>query len=68
MNITYLTIWTNYTKSSGYFVELSEKSIRKHHKFVVALSGGSSPKAVFQIVGNGRICPKDRMGKIYFLG
>lgn len=49
-----LTIFDNldelYSKAANVFVELSKSSIEKNGRFVVALSGGSSPKAIFQLL------------------
>ncbi|MBN9337315.1 MAG: 6-phosphogluconolactonase [Chryseobacterium sp.] len=65
-----ITVFDNldklYKKAADTFVELSEKSIRKHHKFVVALSGGSSPKAVFKLLATEEYAQKIEWGKIYF--
>jgi 6-phosphogluconolactonase len=36
---------TLYKKAADRFVDLAEKSIQDHDRFVVALSGGSSPKS-----------------------
>ncbi|GGG63761.1 6-phosphogluconolactonase [Epilithonimonas arachidiradicis] len=55
-----------YKKAADTFVELSEKSIQKHNKFTVALSGGSSPKAIFSLLATPEYAGKIEWGKIYF--
>lgn len=57
---------TLYKKSADIFVELSEKAIQKHGKFVVALSGGSSPKAIFNLLATEEYSSKIDWSKIYF--
>lgn len=57
---------TLYKKSADTFVELSEKAIQKHGKFVVALSGGSSPKAIFNLLATEEYSSKIDWTKIYF--
>jgi len=57
---------TLYKKSADTFVELSEKAIQKHGKFVVALSGGSSPKAIFNLLATEGYSSKIDWTKIYF--
>jgi len=65
-----ITVFNNldelYKKSAGTFVELAEKSIRKHDKFVVALSGGSSPKAIFKLLATKEYANKIEWNKVYF--
>lgn len=55
-----------YRKAADTFVELSEKSILKHDKFVVALSGGSSPKAIFSLLATQEYAEKIEWNKVYF--
>lgn len=57
---------TLYKKSADTFVELSEKSIQKHGKFTVALSGGSSPKAIFSLLATPEYAGKIEWNKVYF--
>ncbi len=57
---------TLYKKAADTFVELSEKAVQKHDKFVVALSGGSSPKAIFNLLATEEYSQKINWGKIYF--
>ncbi|MEN4760841.1 6-phosphogluconolactonase [Chryseobacterium sp. C39-AII1] len=57
---------TLYKKAADTFVELSEKAIQKHDKFVVALSGGSSPKAIFNLLATEEYSQKINWDKIYF--
>ncbi len=67
MNITVFDdLDTLYKKAADTFVELSEQSIQKHDKFVVALSGGSSPKAIFSLLATQEYAAKIEWGKVYF--
>ncbi|UWX61242.1 6-phosphogluconolactonase [Chryseobacterium oranimense] len=67
MNITIFDdLDTLYKKAADTFVELSGKSIRKHDKFVVALSGGSSPKAIFSMLSTQEYAEKVEWNKVYF--
>lgn len=65
-----ITIFNNldvlYKKAADTFVELSKKAIQKHDKFVVALSGGSSPKAIFSLLASPKYADKIIWNKIYF--
>jgi 6-phosphogluconolactonase len=65
-----ITVFDNleklYQKSADTFVELAEKSIQKHNKFVVALSGGSSPKAIFKLLATKEYAQKIEWNKVYF--
>lgn len=65
-----ITIFNNldvlYRKSADLFVELSEKAIQKHGKFTVALSGGSSPKAIFSLLATPEYADKIEWNKVYF--
>lgn len=65
-----ITIFNNldilYKKAADTFVELSEKAIQKHNKFVVALSGGSSPKAIFSLLATPEYADKIEWSKVYF--
>jgi len=65
-----ITVFNNldelYQKSADTFVELAEKSIQKHDKFVVALSGGSSPKAIFKLLATKEYANKIEWSKVYF--
>ena len=67
MSVTVFTdLDTLYKKSADTFVELSEKAIEKYGKFVVALSGGSSPKAIFNLLATEAYSGKIDWSKIYF--
>ena len=67
MNITvFNTLDTLYKKAADTFVELSEKSIQKHGKFTVALSGGSSPKVIFSLLATPEYADKIDWSKVYF--
>lgn len=65
-----ITVFNNldklYQKSADTFVELAEKSIQRHDKFVVALSGGSSPKAIFKLLATKEYANKIEWSKVYF--
>lgn len=65
-----ITIFNNldalYKKAADTFVELSNKAIQKHDKFVVALSGGSSPKAIFSLLATPEYADKIVWNKIHF--
>ncbi len=66
MNITvFKNLDELYRKSADNFVELAEKSIQKHGKFVVALSGGSSPKAIFKLLATKEYADKIEWSKVY---
>ncbi|WP_449387679.1 6-phosphogluconolactonase [Chryseobacterium lineare] len=54
-----------YKEAAETFAELSEKSIQEKGKFVVALSGGSSPKAIFKLLADEYATRID-WSKIYF--
>ncbi|MET3037680.1 6-phosphogluconolactonase [Chryseobacterium sp. NRRL B-14859] len=55
-----------YKKAADTFAELSEKAIRKKDRFVVALSGGSSPKAIFSLLATQEYAEKIEWNKVYF--
>ncbi|MFP7655178.1 6-phosphogluconolactonase [Chryseobacterium proteolyticum] len=55
-----------YEKAANTFVDLSKKSIEKNDKFVVALSGGSSPKAIFNLLATPGYAEKIEWNKVYF--
>lgn len=57
---------TLYKKAADTFVDLSEKAIQKHDRFAVALSGGSSPKAIFKLLATEEYAQKIEWNKIYF--
>ena len=65
-----ITVFNNleqlYQKSADTFAELAEKSIQKHDKFVVALSGGSSPKAIFKLLATKEYADKIEWSKVFF--
>lgn len=67
MNITVFDdLDTLYKKVADNFVELSKKSIEKHNRFTVALSGGSSPKAIFNLLATQEYAEKIEWNKVYF--
>jgi 6-phosphogluconolactonase len=55
-----------YKKTADLFVDFSKEAIDKRGKFVVALSGGSSPKAIFQLLATKAYAEKIEWNKIYF--
>ena len=55
-----------YRKAADTFVDLSNKSIQKKDRFVVALSGGSSPKAIFNLLATEEYAGKIEWNKLYF--
>lgn len=55
-----------YTKAADTFVDLSKKSIQKNGRFVVALSGGSSPKAIFKLLAAPEYKEQIEWNKVYF--
>ncbi|MDQ1856051.1 MULTISPECIES: 6-phosphogluconolactonase [unclassified Chryseobacterium] len=55
-----------YTKAADTFVDLSKKSILKNGRFVVALSGGSSPKAIFKLLATPEYKEQIDWSKVYF--
>lgn len=65
-----ITVFDNleklYTKAADAFVDLSKKSIQKNGRFVVALSGGSSPKAIFKLLTTPEYKEKIEWNKVYF--
>lgn len=67
MNITVFDdLQKLYRKAADTFLDLSQKSIEKHNRFVVALSGGSSPKAIFNLLATEEYAGKIEWNKIYF--
>ena len=67
MNITIFNdLDALYKKAADTFVELSKQAIQKHDKFVVALSGGSSPKAIFSLLATPEYADKIIWDKIHF--
>lgn len=57
---------TLYTEAADLFADLSEKSIRENGRFAVALSGGSSPKAIFKLLATEQYAERIDWSKIYF--
>ncbi|WP_261512544.1 6-phosphogluconolactonase [Chryseobacterium paludis] len=67
MNITiFEDLEKLYRKAADTFVDLSKKSIQKNNRFVVALSGGSSPKAIFNLLATQEYAEKIEWNKVYF--
>lgn len=67
MNITvFEDLDTLYKKAADSFVDLSKKSIGKHDRFTVALSGGSSPKAIFKLLATQEYTDKIEWNKVWF--
>jgi len=65
-----ITVFDNleklYTEAADAFVDLSKKSIQKNDRFVVALSGGSSPKAIFKLLATRKYAEQIEWNKVYF--
>ncbi|ASW73239.1 6-phosphogluconolactonase [Chryseobacterium piperi] len=65
-----ITVFDNleklYKKAADTFVDLSKKAIEKRERFVVALSGGSSPKAIFELLATNEYADKIEWNKVYF--
>lgn len=57
---------TLYTEATEMFADLSEKSIHEKGRFAVALSGGSSPKAIFKLLATEKYAGRIQWDKIYF--
>jgi len=57
---------TLYKKAADTFADLSKKAIEKHGKFSVALSGGSSPKAIFKLLATEEYAQKIDWNKVFF--
>lgn len=55
-----------YTEAADAFVDLSKKAIQKNDRFVVALSGGSSPKAIFKLLATQKYAEQIEWNKVYF--
>lgn len=55
-----------YKKAADTFVDLSKKSIQKNNRFAVALSGGSSPKAIFNLLATQEYAEQIEWNKVYF--
>ncbi|AZA84142.1 6-phosphogluconolactonase [Chryseobacterium lactis] len=55
-----------YIKAADTFVDLSKQSIQKHNRFAVALSGGSSPKAIFKLLATEEYAAQIEWNKLYF--
>lgn len=67
MNITVFDdLEALYKKAADTFAELSHQSIQKNDRFVVALSGGSSPKAIFKLLAAKEYAEKIEWNKVYF--
>lgn len=66
MKITiFNTLDTLYKKAADTFVKLSEQSIQKKGQFVVAISGGSSPKAIFSLLATPEYADQIDWSKVY---
>jgi len=52
--------------SANHFIELCKKSISEKKYFSVALSGGSTPKAIFQLLCSNKFKDKIEWDKILF--
>lgn len=67
MNITiFEDLEKLYRRAADTFVDLSKRSIEQRNRFVVALSGGSSPKAIFNLLATQEYAEKIEWNKVYF--
>ncbi|MCY0979343.1 6-phosphogluconolactonase [Chryseobacterium wangxinyae] len=55
-----------YTKTADLFVEFAAEAIANNGKFVVALSGGSSPKSIFELLSTKAYSDKIEWDKVWF--
>ncbi|MBV6880527.1 6-phosphogluconolactonase [Epilithonimonas ginsengisoli] len=55
-----------YKEAADQFVDLAKEAIQERGKFVVALSGGSSPKAIFKLLATRDYAEKIDWKNIYF--
>jgi len=53
-------------KLADYFVQVAKASIAKHNRFSVALSGGSSPKKLYELLASDSYKNNVDWGKVYF--
>jgi 6-phosphogluconolactonase len=51
---------------AGYFVEIAGQSIADHGQFSVALSGGSSPKKLYELLASAAYRDQVEWGKVHF--
>jgi len=51
---------------ADYFVEVAAKSIKHHGQFSVALSGGSSPKKLYELLASPKFRDKVEWSKVHF--
>lgn len=66
MNITtFDNLETLYTAAADNFVEQAATAIADHNQFTVALSGGSSPKAIFQLLATEKYSTKIDWSKVF---
>jgi 6-phosphogluconolactonase len=66
MNITtFDNLETLYTAAADNFVAQSVRAIEEYGKFTVALSGGSSPKAIFQLLATESYSSKIDWSKVF---
>ena len=55
-----------YKEAADQFVDFAKEAIQERGKFVVALSGGSSPKAIFKLLATNDYAEKIDWKNIYF--
>jgi len=51
---------------ANYFVEIAASSIADHGQFSVALSGGNSPKKLYELLASSAFRDKVEWGKVHF--
>lgn len=53
-------------KLAGYFVQIADQSVKDHNSFNVSLSGGTSPKKLYQLLASGQYKQQVDWSKVYF--
>jgi len=53
-------------KLAEYFVDAANESIARHGRFSVALSGGSSPEKLYELLASSSFCERVDWTKVYF--
>ena len=51
---------------ANYFVDTAAKSISNHGQFSVALSGGNSPKKLYELLASAKFKDRVEWGKVHF--
>ena len=53
--------------AAGLFLEVGKQAIAERNRFLVALSGGSTPKALYSILANDKYAQQLNWSKVHFL-